>query len=75
MATTTQGTVKTVVADKGFGFISVEGMEKDVFFHINNVSEELAERGIGPGDLVEFEMEETEKGFNAIDLRIAKTEE
>lgn len=55
-----QGTVKTKI-DKGFGFISREGVEKDLFFHssaLNGVTfDELRE-----GDAVTFEVVEGEKG-------------
>jgi hypothetical protein len=30
------GTIKTLT-DKGFGFINVEGQEKDLFFHTNSL--------------------------------------
>jgi len=29
------GQIKSVIVDKGFGFVSVPGMQKDVFFHIS----------------------------------------
>ena len=38
-----KGTVKKVT-DKGFGFIAIEGAEKDIFFHENSLEGELAER-------------------------------
>jgi cold shock CspA family protein len=31
-----EGTIKTIVSEKGFGFITVEGEEKDLFFHKND---------------------------------------
>jgi len=65
----TQGTVK-VVTDKGFGFISVEGQEKDVFFHENSLEGDLAERKLRVGDVVNFEIEETEKGLNAVNISL-----
>jgi CspA family cold shock protein len=53
------------LTEKGFGFIKVEGMEKDLFFHSNellNVKfEELQE-----GDKVSFEVAESPKGPNAV---------
>ncbi|MCX6787099.1 MAG: cold shock domain-containing protein [Candidatus Kaiserbacteria bacterium] len=53
--------------DKGFGFIKVEGREKDLFFHSNelkNVSfDELQE-----GDKVSFEVGESPKGPNALNV-------
>lgn len=53
------------VTDKGFGFIKVEGMEKDVFFHskelVNVAFDDLRE-----GDKVTFELADGPKGPNAI---------
>jgi CspA family cold shock protein len=53
--------------EKGFGFIKVEGREKDLFFHRNelkNVSfEELRE-----GDKVSFEVGDSPKGPNAVNV-------
>ncbi|MFA6524408.1 MAG: cold shock domain-containing protein [Candidatus Paceibacterota bacterium] len=64
------GTIKKMVSDKGFGFISAEGMEKDLFFHTNalvGVSfEELRE-----GDAVSFDTEESPKGLNAVNVQRA----
>ena len=59
-----QGTIARVT-DKGFGFISVEGQEKDLFFH----SKELvgvAYDDLREGDKVTFEIAEGPKGLNAI---------
>ncbi|MDP2647710.1 MAG: cold shock domain-containing protein [Candidatus Yanofskybacteria bacterium] len=57
------GTIKTK-RDKGFGFITVEGQEKDLFFHSNDLVgvtfDELKE-----GDSVSFEIAQSEKGPNA----------
>lgn len=49
------GTIKKLVKEKGFGFISRPGEEKDLFFHSENVSgvtfDELQE-----GDTLSFEV-------------------
>lgn len=56
-----QGIIKKIVADKKFGFIGQEGVEKDVFFNSEKLDgikfEELKE-----GDTVTFEVEEGAKG-------------
>lgn len=63
------GVVKTVT-DKGFGFISLDGVEKDVFYHENSLTGDLADRKLRVGDKVSFEIEETEKGLNAINITL-----
>ena len=64
-----QGTVKTVT-DKGYGFITKEGSDKDVFFHENSLQGDLAVRKLKVGDVVTFEVEETPKGINAINIKL-----
>jgi CspA family cold shock protein len=63
------GTVK-VVTDKGYGFISNEG-GKDVFFHENSLEGDLAVRKLKVGDVVTFDIEESPKGFNAVNIQLA----
>jgi CspA family cold shock protein len=64
-----KGTIKKLT-DKGFGFITGEGMDKDLFFHSNalvGVSfDELRE-----GDAVTFETENSPKGMNAVNVQRA----
>lgn len=59
-----EGTIARLT-DKGFGFIKVDGREKDLFFHSNellNVQfDELRE-----GDKVSFEVGDSPKGPNAV---------
>ena len=64
-----QGTVKKVT-DKGFGFIAQDGAEKDIFFHENSLEGELAERKLHEGDKVSFEVEDTPKGPNAVNIKL-----
>jgi len=64
-----QGTVKKVT-DKGFGFISQEGKEKDIFFHENSLEGELAERKLREGDKVTFDVETTPKGPSAVNIKL-----
>ena len=63
------GTIKTL-KDRGFGFIAVEGEERDLFFH----SKEL--RGVAfdalkVGDAVTFEVAQSDKGPNAVNVSVA----
>lgn len=64
-----KGTVKTVT-DRGYGFISQEGKEKDVFYHENSLEGDLADRKLFEGDKVSFEIEETPKGLNAVNITL-----
>ena len=56
--------------DKGFGFITVEGQEKDLFFHSNSLVDVTFDE-IKEGDSVTFEIEESQKGPNAINVKRA----
>jgi len=64
-----KGTVKKVT-DRGYGFITPEDSEKDIFFHENSLEGELAERKLFEGDKVSFEVEETPKGPNAVNIKL-----
>lgn len=46
--------------DKGFGFISSEGSEKDLFFHMNDVDGDFD--SLREGDVVSFEIVDGPKG-------------
>lgn len=59
-----QGKIKTLT-DKGFGFISREGEAKDLFFHSNELRN-IEFNQLQEGDVVEFEIQENEKGLNAV---------
>ncbi|MDD3284912.1 MAG: cold shock domain-containing protein [Patescibacteria group bacterium] len=63
------GTIKRLT-DKGFGFIAIEGQEKDLFFHSNSlVGVEYNE--LHEGDTVSFETETSPKGMNAVNVQRA----
>ena len=61
-----KGTIKKLT-DRGFGFISREGEDKDLFFHSKELQgvefNELKE-----GDAVQFEVSESPKGPNATNV-------
>jgi cold shock protein len=63
------GKIKKIVGDRGFGFISdTDGRE--VFFHQSSLIDvKLAD--ITEGQQVEFEIENSEKGPRAINLRVS----
>lgn len=55
------GTIKTLIADKGFGFISREGETKDLFFHSKELKG-VAFDDLKVGDSVTFEVVQSDKG-------------
>ncbi len=62
-----QGTIKKLT-DKGFGFISAEGQEKDLFFHSNSLVG-VQFNDLREGDMVSYEVEQSEKGPNAVNVQ------
>lgn len=52
------------LTDRGFGFISREGQEKDLFFHSKEL-QGVEYNDLKVGDTVQFEVGESEKGPNA----------
>jgi len=63
------GTIKRLT-DKGFGFIEIEGEEKDLFFHSSSLVDVTFEE-LNEGDSVSFEIEESEKGPRAKNVQRA----
>lgn len=66
----TIGTVKFFNSAKGFGFISPEGGNKDVFVHVSA----LEAAGIGSlseGQKVSFDVQPDPKGSKAVNLKLA----
>ncbi len=62
-----KGKVKWFNSMKGFGFIEPEGGEKDVFVHQSSLADE--KEYLREDDEVEFEVEETPKGKQAVNVR------
>lgn len=58
-----KGTVKTKT-DRGYGFISREGEEKDLFFHSSDLIG-VSFDDLKVGDPVTFEVEQGDKGPSA----------
>ena len=56
------------VMDKGFGFITYEGSDKDLFFHMNELVDTNFD-DLRDGDEVEFEIAEGPKGPNATQVK------
>ena len=62
-----EGTIARLVKEKGFGFISREGEEKDLFFHSNELKDVTFEE-LNEGDKLTFEVAESPKGPNAVNV-------
>jgi CspA family cold shock protein len=60
----TTGTIKKVVADRGFGFITAEDT-KEYFFHRNSLDSSLDFDRLVGGEKVQFEIEQSPKGPRA----------
>lgn len=58
-----EGTIARLT-DRGFGFISQEGEEKDLFFHATEL-EDTDFNDLREGDKVKFEIADGPKGPNA----------
>jgi CspA family cold shock protein len=62
------GTVKAVVADRGFLFLSApDGGRKDIFCHISEF-EKSGVRDPERGEQYQFEIQMTEKGPQAVNI-------
>jgi len=61
-----EGVIKTLT-DKGFGFITVDGEEKDLFFHSNELKDVTFD-ALKVGDRVSFERADSPKGPNAVSV-------
>jgi cold shock protein len=57
------GTVKFFNTEKGFGFITPSEGGKDIFVHKNSLKANIYE-----GDTVTFEVEDSPKGPNAVNV-------
>ena len=62
------GTVKWFNAEKGFGFIAVEGGGPDVFVHYSAIQSD-GYRSLDEGQAVEFEITQGQKGPQADAVR------
>ena len=60
----TTGTIKKVVAERGFGFITSSD-QKDYFFHRSSLDSSLDFDRLVGGEKVEFEIEQSPKGPRA----------
>jgi len=62
-----KGKIKKYLSYRGYGFIEVEGSEKDIFFHSSNFQPtEIPQQG----KEVEFRVIDTPKGKEAVDVKV-----
>jgi CspA family cold shock protein len=64
-----QGTVKWFNAEKGFGFIEVDGGGADVFVHFSAIADTGGYRSLDENQRVEFETTQGPKGPQAEAVR------
>lgn len=60
----TQGTVKWFNAEKGYGFITVDGNDQDIFVHYSEIQMN-GYRSLQEGQQVEFNVGQGDKGPQA----------
>ena len=59
------GSVKWFNDAKGFGFINELDSKNKYFVHVNGLKDKIKEN-----DLVTFELEQGQKGMNAVNVRV-----
>jgi CspA family cold shock protein len=67
----TTGTVKKVISDRGFGFITADD-GKEYFFHRNALQASLDFDRMSGGEKVDFDIEQSPKGPRANNVRAAE---
>jgi CspA family cold shock protein len=63
------GTIKKIVRDKGFGFITPDDGSEEVFFHRTRLAPNVNFEDLREGEEVEFQSRRGEKGMQAADLK------
>jgi CspA family cold shock protein len=64
-----QGTVKWFNGEKGFGFISQDGDQPDVFVHFSAIAAD-GYRSLDENQRVEFDVTQGQKGLQAENVRV-----
>ena len=63
------GKVKWFKSDKGYGFITMEGHDKDIFVHFSSINAE-GFKTLQEGQTVEFDIVEGDRGPQATNVRV-----
>jgi CspA family cold shock protein len=66
----TSGTIKKLIAERGFGFIAAED-QKEYFFHRGGLDTSLDFDRLVEGERVSFDIETSPKGPRAVHVRAA----
>lgn len=69
-----QGVVKWFNKDKGFGFIKSSQFNEDIFAHYSEVNKD-GFKTLYENQVVSFKVKKTNKGTNAIDIKILSEKE
>jgi len=64
------GTIKRIVRDKGFGFITPHDGSDDVFFHRSRLAPRVEFDDLREGEDVEFQTRPGEKGPQAFNVKL-----
>lgn len=64
------GTIKKIIKDRGFGFITPDEGNEEVFFSRSNLAPKIYFEDLREGDEVEFLMRPGEKGPRAINVKL-----
>ncbi|MFP4458180.1 MAG: cold-shock protein [Candidatus Zixiibacteriota bacterium] len=63
------GRVKRFDEKKGYGFIVSDEHSQDIFVHYSDIVDEDGFKTLTPGEEVEFEVSEGDKGLKAINVK------
>ena len=63
------GKVKWFKAEKGYGFITVEGQSKDIFVHFSAINAD-GYKTLEEGQSVTFDIEQGAKGAQAVNVTV-----
>jgi len=64
------GTIKRIVREKGFGFITPHDGSEDVFFHRSKLAPRVEFTDLREGEDVDFQTRPGEKGPQAFDVKL-----
>ena len=65
------GKVKWFKSDKGYGFITMEGQDKDIFVHFSSINAE-GFKTLDEGQTVTYDIIESDRGKQASNVTVAE---